>query len=178
MEGKEDMKPYFSVLFLLAAGLATAADQTFIRAELQPADTRKPAPALALKDADGKTVSLKEYRGKVVLLDFWATWCTGCKQEIPWFIDFQRIYGPKGFAVVGVSVDEGGWKVLKPFLAEHQIPYSMLLGDDSTMKSFGLTSLPDTFLIDKNGRVAAVYKAGLVNRENLESNIQAVLMSK
>jgi peroxiredoxin len=164
-----------TILFLAVAAIATAADQTFIRAELQPPDARRPAPELVLKDAEGKTVNLKKYRGKVVLLDFWATWCTGCKQEIPWFVDFQKTYGPKGFAVVGVSVDEGGWNVLRPFLAEHRIPYRMLLGNESTMKSFGLANLPDTFLIDKKGRVAAVYTAGLVNREDVETNIKAIL---
>jgi len=59
------------------------------------------------------------------LLDFWATWCGGCKQEIPWFSELQRTYGPRGFAVVGVSLDEGGWNVLKPFLAENKVPYRM-----------------------------------------------------
>jgi thiol-disulfide isomerase/thioredoxin len=114
------------------AGLAGAADQPAIRAALQSATERKPAPKFALKDGSGKTVRLKDYRGRVVLLDFWATWCHGCKEEIPWFSDFQRTYGAKGFAVVGVSLDEGGWNVLKPFLADAKVPYRMLLGDDLT----------------------------------------------
>jgi cytochrome c biogenesis protein CcmG/thiol:disulfide interchange protein DsbE len=158
---------------LVSTGLATS--QPFVRALLQPVEDRKPAPSFALKDAKGKTVRLEKYRGKVVLLDFWATWCTGCKQEIPWFVEFQKTYRPRGFAVVGVSVDEGGWKVLKSFLAEHPIPYRIALGDDSTMHSFGLTNLPDTFLIDKQGKIAAAYTAGLVNREDLEANIRAIL---
>jgi cytochrome c biogenesis protein CcmG/thiol:disulfide interchange protein DsbE len=160
-------------LCLVSAGFASA--QPFVRARLQPVDERKPAPAFALKDAKGETINLEKYRGKVVLLDFWATWCTGCKQEIPWFVEFQKTYGRKQFAVVGVSVDEGGWNVLKPFLAEHPIPYRIALGDDSTMHNFGLANLPDTFLIDKRGRVAAAYTAGLVNREDLDENIRAIL---
>jgi thiol-disulfide isomerase/thioredoxin len=68
------------------------------------------------------------WRGKVVLLDFWATWCTGCKEEIPSFSEFETTRGPKGFTMIGVSMDEGGWKVLNPFLAETKVPYPMLGG--------------------------------------------------
>src|SRR5216684_132103 len=150
-----------SALLLTLAGVAAAADQRGISAVLFPEKERKPAPNFALQDATGKTVKMEDYRGKVILLDFWATWCTGCKKEIPWFSEFQQTYGSKGFAVVGVSMDEGGWKVLKPFLAEHPVPYRMLLGDDATAKRYGAESLPDTFLIDRKGRVAAAYKAVL-----------------
>src|SRR4051812_18456082 len=97
---------------------ASAGAQSTIRVTLQPALERKPAADFALRDAAGKTAELKHYRGKVVLLDFWATWCTGCKQEIPWFAEFQREFGAKRFAVLGVSLDEGGWDILKPFLAK------------------------------------------------------------
>jgi len=164
-----------SALLLVLAGAAAAADQPAVRAALEAANERKPAPDFALKDASGKIANLKQYHGKVVLLDFWATWCTGCKQEIPWFTEFQKTYGKKGFAVVGVSLDEDGWKVLKPFLAEHQIPYRMLLGDDATAKRYGIDNMPDTFLIDRQGRVAAAYRAGLVDRDDVERNIKALL---
>src|SRR5207253_10207488 len=144
-----------------------AGDQKTIRAALHPAKERKPAANFALQDASGTTAKLKSYRGKVVLLDFWATWCTGCKQEIPWFSEFQRTYGSKGFAVVGVSLDEGGWNVVKPFLAETHVPYRMLLGDDATAQRYGIQNLPDTFLIDRHGRVAAAYIAGLVDKDTV-----------
>jgi peroxiredoxin len=101
--------------------------------------------------------------------------CHGCKEEIPWFAEFQKTYGPRGHSVVGISVDEGGWGVLKPFLSETHVPCRMLLGTDDTLKSFGLTGLPDTYLIDKQGRIAATYTGGIVNRENLEANIRAIL---
>lgn len=162
-------------LLLAVAGIAAVSAQPFVSAALQPAAERKPAPDFALKDASDKTVTLKDFRGKVVLLDFWATWCTGCKKEIPWFSEFQAKYGTRGFAMVGVSLDEGGWAVLKPFLAEHKIPYQMLLGNDATAERFGIKTLPDTFLIDQEGRVAAAYLAGLVDRDNVEANIKAIL---
>lgn len=160
---------------LTMTGIARAADQPTVRAVLQPANDRKAAAGFALKDSSGKTIKLKKFRGKVVLLDFWATWCTGCKKEIPWFSEFQRTYGAKGLAVVGVSMDEGGWNVLKPFLAETHVPYRMLLGDDSIAQRYGIQNLPDTFLIDRQGKVAAAYMAGLVDRADIEANIRAVL---
>src|SRR5437879_3423586 len=165
-----------AMLTIMAAASAVA--QSTVRAALQPALERKPAADFALRDVAGKTAKLKQYRGKVVLLDFWATWCTGCKQEIPWFVEFQRKFGAKRFAVVGVSLDEGGWNVLKPFLAKTRVPYRMLLGDDATAQRYGIQNMPDTFLIDRHGRVAAAYIAGLVDKDNVETNINALLSER
>jgi len=162
-------------LFLIQAGMS---DTPGTKAPLQPADARKPAGEFELSDATGKKVQLKDYRGKVVLLDFWATWCTGCKKEIPWFEGFQKSYGQSGFAVVGVSMDEDGWKVLKPFLEEHKPSYRMILGDDAMGKRYGINGLPDTFLIDRHGRVAAAYIEGLVDRSDIESNIRSLVAEK
>lgn len=160
---------------LTLIGIAFAAEQPGVRAVLHPAKERKPAPDFALTDASGKTVKLQDFRGKVILLDFWATWCTGCKKEIPWFVEFEKTYGSQGLAVVGVSMDEGGWKVLKPFLAETHIPYQILLGDEAMAKRYGIENMPDTFLIDRGGKVAAAYLAGLVDKNDVEANIKAIL---
>lgn len=163
-------------LFLIAlAATAWAAGDGGLRAALEPPATRLPAPELAVKDSAGKTLRLKKYRGKVVLLDFWATWCHGCKQEIPWFVEMQKTYRRQGLAVVGVSLDDDGWKVLRPFLAQARIPYRMALGDDATAKLYRIDSMPDAFLIDRQGRVAAVYRGGIVDRDNLTSNLQSLL---
>jgi cytochrome c biogenesis protein CcmG/thiol:disulfide interchange protein DsbE len=164
-----------SALLLVLAGVAAAADQPGVRAPLQSAKDRKLAPDFALQDASGETIQLKDYRGKVVLLDFWATWCTGCKKEIPWFVGFQKEYGGNRFAVVGISLDEDGWKVLKPFLADAKIPYRILLGDDGLAQRYGITNMPDTFLIDQHGRVAAIHRAGLVDKDDVEADIRAIL---
>ena len=166
-----------AALFLTAA-FVSAADQPTTKVALTPVADRKPAPVLALANGSGKTVNLNRYKGKVVLLDFWATWCTGCKQEIPWFVQFQKIYRPKGLAVVGVSMDDGGWKVLEPFLTEHPIPYPVLLGDDPTAKLFAIDVLPDTFLIDRRGRLAAAYTSGLVDKDNVEANLKSLLAER
>ena len=144
---------------------------------LQAANERKVAPELGLQDSSGKQTNLKEYRGKVVVLDFWATWCHGCKEEIPWFSEFQRKYGDKGLSVIGVSLDEDGWKVVKPFIMTEAIPYRIVLGNDSAAKAYGISNMPDTFLIDREGRIAATY-AGMVDRKGLEKNIQKLLVHK
>jgi cytochrome c biogenesis protein CcmG/thiol:disulfide interchange protein DsbE len=162
-------------LLITLSSLAAAADPTAVRAELQPAKIRHPAPAFALKDASGKTSTLRDYRGKLLLIDFWATWCHGCKEEIPWFADLANKYRAKGLVVVGISLDDDGWKVLNPFLASAKMPYTILLGDDAISKRYGIESMPDTFLIDRKGNLAASYTGGLVDRKNLESNIQLLL---
>jgi cytochrome c biogenesis protein CcmG/thiol:disulfide interchange protein DsbE len=154
--------------------LAAATEPSGVRATLQPVDQRKAAPEFALQDSSGKAVSLKDYRGKVVVLDFWATWCHGCKEEIPWFSEFNRKFAAQGLSVIGVSMDDDGWKVVKPFIETAKVPYTILLGDDTTGKSYGTESMPDTFLIDRDGRIAAVYR-GLVDRDDIEANIKTML---
>jgi peroxiredoxin len=167
-----------STLLLTLAAIAPVIAQPAVRAIVQPAGERKAAPQFALKDSAGKTINLTDYRGKVLLLDFWATWCTGCKMEIPWFSEFEKAYSARGFAVVGVSMDESGWRVVKPFLAETRIPYPILLGDDRTAQRFGIQALPDTFLIDRSGKVAAAYKASVVDKNDVEANIKALLSER
>jgi peroxiredoxin len=139
---------------------------------------RQQAPAFTLKDADGKTVSLKDYEGKVVLLNFWATWCGPCKLEIPWFVEFEQKYKDKGFSVVGVSMDEEGWNVIKPFLAEEKVNYRVLLGNDTVGTLYGgVDSLPTTFVIDREGRIAATH-IGLVSKSDYQDEIVPLLENK
>ena len=151
------------------------ASQTTPRPGQATPQVGQPAPDFTLPDSTGSPIKLSAYKGKVVLLDFWATWCTGCKHEIPWFAGFQSAYGAKGLAVVGVAMDDEGWKVVKPFLAETKVPYRILVGNEATSQRFGIENLPDTFLIDRHGRVAAAYKAALVDRSDIEAHIKALL---
>ncbi|HEY3740226.1 MAG TPA: TlpA disulfide reductase family protein [Bryobacteraceae bacterium] len=162
----------FAILALIVMTLSAA--EPNVRAPIQPVKNRKPAPAIALEDSAGKTAKLTDYRGKIVLLDFWATWCHGCKEEIPWFSEFARKYGGQGLVVMGVSLDDDGWKVVKPFLATTNIPYRIVLGDTPTAKRYGIEAMPDTYLIDREGRIAASY-TGLVDKDNVEANIRAML---
>ena len=142
---------------------------------VKPDKDRKIAPEFELKDADGKTVRLSDYKGKVVLLDFWATWCGPCKIEIPWFIDFERKYKDQGFSVIGVSMDEEGWTVIKPFVTEVAINYRILLGSDSTAQLYGgVDALPTAFLIDRDGRIAATH-VGLAGKDDFEDGIKKLV---
>ena len=167
--------PYLVAMTIVVIGtLVSASEPAGPRALLELPNQRQPAAAFVLKNATGKPVQLQDYRGKIVLLDFWATWCHGCKEEIPWFAEFQRSYGEKGFAVVGVSLDDDGWKVVTPFVKSASIPYEILLGNEKTAKDYGISSMPDTFLIDREGRVAARY-AGVVDKADVEKNIQNLL---
>src|SRR5690349_7612651 len=103
---------------LLALAGCSSEHQLKRTASVKDEGKRENAPDFALKDVDGKTVHLSGYRGKVVLLDFWATWCGPCKLEIPWFMEFERKYKDRGFAVLGVSMDDDGWQSVKPFIAD------------------------------------------------------------
>jgi cytochrome c biogenesis protein CcmG/thiol:disulfide interchange protein DsbE len=136
---------------------------------------RKGAPDFELKDSNGRIVHLADYKGKVVLLDFWATWCGPCGIEIPWFTDFQRKYKDRGFAVLGVSMDDGGWTDVKPFMAEKKINYRIVLGDQKTSDMYGgVEALPTTFIIDRDGRIASVH-VGLVDKKEFDDAIQKLL---
>jgi cytochrome c biogenesis protein CcmG/thiol:disulfide interchange protein DsbE len=162
---------------VLAAGILLASDQAGGRAALQPRSQRKPAPEFALPDSTEKMMTLKDYRGKVLLLDFWATWCHGCKLEIPWFAEFAHKYAGKGLTVVGVSLDSDGWKAVAPFIKTAHVPYQIILGNDAVSKAYGIENMPDTFLIDRQGRVAAVYN-GMVDKQNVEDNLRIMLMER
>ncbi len=136
---------------------------------------RKPAADFSLKDANGAQVRLADYKGKVVLLNFWATWCGPCKIEIPWFIEFNKTYKDRGFAVLGVSLDDDGWKSVKPYIAEKKIDYTVVVGNDQVSKSYGdVESLPTTFIIDRDGRIAFVHM-GLVGKDTHEKEIRSLL---
>ena len=136
---------------------------------------RKAAPEFSLKDVDGRTVSLSEYKGKVVLLNFWATWCGPCKIEIPWFIEFEQKYKDKGFAVLGIAMDEEGLEVVKPYLGQSKVNYRILLGNDSVATLYGgVDSLPTSFVLDQEGKIAATH-VGLVSKSEYENDISQLL---
>lgn len=163
------------VLALALGMMSCATESKMDAASVRPGKDRKKAPEFKLKDADGKVVSLSEYKGKVVLLNFWATWCGPCKVEIPWFIEFEQKFKDKGFAVLGVAMDEEGWEVIKPYITEKKVNYRILAGDDSTAQLYGgVDSLPTTFLIDRNGMIAGVH-VGLVSKSEYEKDILALL---
>lgn len=133
------------------------------------------APDFTLIDSTGSPIKLSELKGKVVLLDFWATWCGGCKVEIPWYMEFETKYAKKGLATIGVSMDDDGWKSVKPFLQQHKINYPIVIGTQDIANEYGgLPSLPMTLLIDRSGKVAESHP-GMVNKEEFENKIKQLL---
>jgi cytochrome c biogenesis protein CcmG/thiol:disulfide interchange protein DsbE len=157
----------------LAVVLAITAAFGEATSYLIPEHARKNAPDFALQDSTGSTVRLSKYKGKVVLLDFWATWCHGCKTEIPWYVQFQKKYRGQGLAAVGVSMDEE-WTPVRQFLADNKVNYPIVIGSDDVIKLYKIKNMPVTLLIDKNGRIAD-WHVGLVNKAAFESEIQALL---
>jgi peroxiredoxin len=131
-----------------------------------------------LKDSAGKDFNLASQKGKVILLDFWATWCPPCKVEVPWFVEFQQKYGPQGFIVVGVSVDDPASR-LKPFGDQYKVNYPLLVGDgrEDIKGPRGYNAswgLPKTFVIGRDGKICKTH-VGLSVKEHFEQQIKSLL---
>jgi cytochrome c biogenesis protein CcmG/thiol:disulfide interchange protein DsbE len=143
-------------------------------ADLTSANSRKPALDFTLNDSKGVSVKLSDYRGRVVLLDFWGTFCGVCKREIPWFIEFENKYKDGGLSVIGVSLDKD-WNAVKPYIQEKKINYTVVIGNWDLANRFGIVNaLPGTLLIDRDGKVADLH-VGMVNKEEFESEIKILL---
>jgi len=119
----------------------------------KPEALLEPAPAWNLKDVDGRVATSDQCRGKVVVVNFWATWCNPCKQEIPGYVALQRKYAADGLVIVGISMDRGTAEVRK-FIKQYGVGYPVVMGDDGTEEAFGgVDALPTTFIIDRNGMI-------------------------
>jgi cytochrome c biogenesis protein CcmG/thiol:disulfide interchange protein DsbE len=161
-------------LLVLGCGLVAILSTFAEHAPSSP--SRTAAPEFKLQDANGAVVKLSDYRGKVVLLDFWATWCGGCRTEMPWFMEFERSYRDRGFAVVGVSMDEDGWRAVKPFIAERKINYRVLLGNERIARLYGgLEALPVTLLIDRDGKIVSKHVGTEAGKEGFRREIEALM---
>ena len=134
-----------------------------------------PAPDFTLVSLDGNKVKLSDYRGKAVLLNFWATWCAPCKVEMPWFADLQKQYGPDGFAVLGVAMDDSKPETIAKFASDMGVNYPVLLGTDKVSDDYGdVQYLPTTFYIGRDG-VVQDKMVGLGDRAEIESNVKKSL---
>ena len=162
-----------AILALLLAACSKSTKE--IEANIRPESNRKKAPNFSLKDASGDTVNLADYKGKVVLVNFWATWCGPCKVEIPWFVEFEKNYKDRDFAVLGISMDDDGWKSVRPYIASHKINYRMVIGSEVVSQQFGeIDSLPTSFILDREGRIAANH-VGLVDKRDYQNEILKLL---
>jgi peroxiredoxin len=171
---RRSLPKLFSLVLLFSVTGAAVDTAATAHDTLIPEAQRTRAPDFSLLDAKGQAVKLSAYTGRVVLLDFWATWCGGCKTEIPWYIDFDKQYRGNGLAVIGVAMDDEGMKAVIPFVKQKGIEYTIVTGNDAMATQYGLTAMPLTLLIDRKGRIA-VSHAGVVNRRDFEHDIQQLL---
>jgi cytochrome c biogenesis protein CcmG/thiol:disulfide interchange protein DsbE len=147
------------------------------QAHLTPENARYTAPDFNLKDANDKNIGLSEQKGKVVLVNFWATWCHGCQLEIPWYIEFQKKYEKQGLVVIGISMDEDGWKSVRPWMSEKRVNYPIVIGNQGLGDRFGLDGMPLTALVDREGKIADVH-LGVVDKDATEQKIHALLQEE
>ena len=172
------------VVALVAAGLSLV-NRKWMTGGAGPAKGPLPdAPKVSIKDLQGNDVSLEQFRGKVVLVNFWATWCAPCQIEMPLFIEFQEKYGAHGLTVLGVAMDEEGKSVVEPFIQSQEfdvdgrkmkVNYPILLGNDELAEKFGgLIGLPTTLVISRDGKITKRF-IGLVNHELILKEIEAQL---
>ena len=119
------------------------------------------------KNTTRKEITVDQHRGGVVLLDLWATWCGGCKEELPWFVEFEASFKPMGFSTIAVPMDDGGWSTVHPFVSTPRMPGTVVVDGSTSAKVFNIQVMPVALLIDRKGRVAAKY-VGLVDRRNVQ----------
>jgi len=153
------------------------------KADPEPA-TGKPAPEVTFKDLDGKAVPLSQYKGKVVLVNFWATWCEPCKVETPWLIEMQQKYSSKGFTILGVDADDEGNNVVSAYTAKERfnvngeklpMNYPILRGNDDVADKFGgLLGYPTSFLISRDGKIVKEFQ-GLHDYDEIKAAIEGQL---
>ena len=141
-----------------------------------PANAKPANLNFTLKDMNGKDVRLSDYKGKVILLDFWATWCGPCKIEIPWFVEFQEKYGAQGLQVIGISVDDTLDK-LKPYVKQFKMNYVVLQGlhHDDVQDAYGpIWGIPVTAVISREAKICAKH-AGISSKDSFEKEIKSLL---
>lgn len=129
-----------------------------------------PAPPFSIPDLEGRPVALADFAGRVVVVDFWATWCEACKQQIPVLNQFHRQQGAEGAAVLGIAVDAGGRGAVAPFVAEHGIEYPVALGSESLARDYGVPGFPALVVVDAEGRLDSLH-LGVITPEGLDAAV-------
>ena len=134
-----------------------------------------PAPDFTLQSLDGKTVSLSEFKGKAVLVNFWATWCGPCKIETPWLVELQNEYGSQGLQIVGVAMDDSGKDEIERFAKDMGMNYPVLLGKEAVGEAYGgVPALPESFFVGRDGKIVDKIM-GIEGKADIETAIKKAL---
>ena len=167
------------IFFFVASGaMYLMANTTSTESEAVQNQDNSVAPDFTLPDINGMKVKLSDLKGKVVALNFWATWCGPCRKEIPDFIELQNMYGKDGLQFVGIALDEGGVDVIKPFAGKLKVNYPVLIGNEAVVASYGgMSAIPVTILIDKKGTMRGKF-VGMRTKAVMESLILPLLKEK
>lgn len=129
------------------------------------------APDFTLKDINGRTVRLSDYRGKAVVVNFWATWCPPCKTEMPWLVELENKYRAQGLEIIGVALDEASKDEIAKFARDMRLNYSVVIGDDNTADAYGnVQMLPTTFYINRDGKIVSRV-IGIIGEREIEDNM-------
>jgi cytochrome c biogenesis protein CcmG, thiol:disulfide interchange protein DsbE len=144
---------------------------------IRPVGERRVMPDLVMAQLDGGTWRLAEHHGQVVLVNYWATWCGPCWEETPGLVRLSRELGPKGLAVVGVAIDEGGREKVEKFVKDFHVSYPVALPEKMSQMEFGMEGVPTTILVDKQGRVAKTY-VGAVRQADFATDVEALLAER
>lgn len=183
LEDKKNRSRLYTVLFFVAFGIFFIINNNGNETEQGPyppnytAETasseRQIAPNFALKTIEGKTISLSDYKGKVVIIDFWATWCGPCRKGVPDLVELKNTYGAKGFEVIGISVDRSNSiSQVKPFAEDFKINYPVVFTDEQTPGNYGgIQYIPTSFVIDQEGFVVSKH-VGYVEKSQYVSEIE------
>lgn len=132
------------------------------------------APGFKLKDLSGKVVQLSDFKGKPVMIDFWATWCPPCRESIPALVRIHKAYSGRGLVVLGISMDQGGWDSVMQFVAENGIGYTVLKGTDSVQDDYQVRTIPMVVLLNKEGKMVKRY-IGVGADDELEKAVRSIL---
>jgi len=173
------MKPF---VILLVAMLFVAPVLCMPGQSVTDKDTagdNKPLPALKLQDLNGKTIPADQFKGNIIVLDFWATWCVPCIAEIPALNQLQEKYGDKGVQVVGVALASGEAAEVKPFVGKNKIKYTIVMGDDDQVYDLNVVGFPTTYLVTRDMKVFRKYiGAGAKKAAELEADIKTLLAAR
>jgi len=133
------------------------------------------APNFSLQTREGKTIELEDLQGKVVVVNFWATWCPTCRMEIPGMLEVYRKYHSKGLEIVGIALDREGWSKVSPLIRDMKIDYPVVLGDGLVTGAYGgIRAIPTTVIVDKDGTIADKH-VGYFSKEKFEAEISELL---